>query len=151
LFTISACKIRVEKIKPFGINDQHFELDRVLPVAGLCFVICCNGTVSTPSVELDKGGYVILVRARGSQAAGIYPLLRVRLNDQPLQDVQLDSNFTEHQIPFLLKEKETVRVRMVFDQDAVDEQQHDRNIFIRRLMVVPAVRFLWRKNNNYFP
>jgi hypothetical protein len=94
--------------------------------------------VSTPSGALEKGSYVVLVQARGSQAGQKLPLLKVRLNDKSLQEVRLDSNFRTYRLPFVLAEKERIRVQLVFDEDAVDLKGNDRNVMIRQLLVVPS-------------
>ena len=139
LFTSSACTLRVEKIIPFGINDQHFEFSSgVASWQDSVLVICCNGKVSTPSAALEKGSYMVLVQARGSQAGQIFPQLKVRLNDKVLQEVRLDSNFRTYRLPFELAEKERIRVQVLFDEDAVDIKGNDRNIMIRQLLVVPS-------------
>lgn len=139
LLTVAACKIHVEKIKPFTINDQHFEYSSgIASWQDSVFVICCNGTVTTPSETFDKGQYMLTIRAKGSQAGQVYPLLKVRLNGKPLQDVRLDSTFTDYRLPFQLEEKKSVRIAMVFDQDAVDKDGHDRNVFIKHVLVTPS-------------
>jgi len=139
LLTSSACTLRVEKIKPFGINDQHFEFSSgIARWQDSVLIICCNGKVSTPSATLEKGSYVVQVQASGSQAAQMFPLLKVRLNDKVLQEVRLDSGCRTYRIPFILSEKERIRIQMVFDDDAVDLKGNDRNIMIRQLLVLPS-------------
>lgn len=136
---LGACTLRVEKIKTPGINEHYFDFD---PDIGSwqdsVFLMCCNGSISTGESSLDKGRYEVTLVAKGTQAYQVYPTLKVMLNRRLLQEVRLDSSFSTYRIPFSLEEKKDVSIRVRFDQDGLDKQGNDRNVFIRQVTVSPS-------------
>jgi hypothetical protein len=136
LFTISACEIRVEKLGTHGINGRFFLFDpSVAAWQDSVFRLYGNGEVVTNSGDLDKGAYEIRLTARGTQAGGQYPSIKVALNSEILKDIHLDSGYVTYRIPFLLEKKKDVEVDIYFDQDAADKSGNDRDVLIRSCTV----------------
>jgi len=136
---LPGCTLRVEKLKTYGINDHYFDFD---PDTGSwqdsVFLMCCNGSISTGESPLDKGRYEVTLVAKGTQAYQVYPAVKILLNRTLLQEVRLDSNFSTYRIPFSLEEKKDVRIRVRFEQDGLDKEGNDRNVFIRQVTVSPS-------------
>jgi len=136
ILLLMGCNLRVEKLKTKDINDRYFDFE---PGTGSwqdsVFRLCCNGIISTGKTLLDKGRYEIMLVAKGTPAYREYPIIKVMLNSTLLEEVRLDSNFTGYRIPFDLEERKDVRVRFRFDQDGLDAQGNDRDIFIRSVTI----------------
>jgi hypothetical protein len=133
---IASCTLRVERIKAYGIKDQRFDFDYDIGSwQDSVFLFCCNGTISTPRGEFEKGEYQVILTARGTQAAGVYPTAKVLLNHKNLRELHLDSSFSTYRVPFTLETKTIISIQLLFDQDGVDEKGNDRNIYIRNMAV----------------
>jgi hypothetical protein len=139
LFFTCGCTLVVEKVEKFGVNDHQYEYP---PAIGSRedpdFRFCCNGTISTHTSEFDKGRYEIVIKAKGTPAYEVYPLIRVLLNNTVQKEIRLDGDYTTYRIPFVLQEKKTIGVQIQFDQDGVDDKGNDRDVLIRKISVVPA-------------
>jgi hypothetical protein len=133
---VSSCQLRVEKLKTYGINEQHFVFDASVAVwQDSVFRLYGNGRVVTNAGKLDKGAYEITLCARGTPAYNIYPTINVELDNEVLKEVLLDSGFVTYHIPFRLNSSENAEVAVVFKQDGSDDQGHDRDVLIRYSMV----------------
>ena len=135
----SACTLQVEKLEPYGINDQFFVASPKIGVwQDSVFRFCCNGTIATHRSLLDKGDYTILLNSMGTQAYQTYPLIKVRVNDSLLKAIKLDGAFTTYRVPFSLQKKDSVDVSVVFDQDGADDKGNDRDVLIKSIRVRPS-------------
>jgi hypothetical protein len=141
LLFISSCTLKVEKLEPYGINDQSFV---VSPKAGVwqdtVFRFCCDGSISTHRSLLDKGNYTIQLDSKGTPAYNSYPVLKIRVNDSTVKELRLNSRYTTYNIPFSLARKDSTNVSLVFDQDGLDDKGNDRDVLIRSIRVRPATR-----------
>jgi Ca-dependent carbohydrate-binding module xylan-binding len=154
LFT-AGCKLQVEKLEPYGINDQDFVANpKIGRWQDTAFRFCCNGTIATHRSQLDKGDYVILLDSRGTPAYKVYPTIRLRVDDSLLKEIRLADEFTLYHILFSLKKKDSVNVSIDFDQDGLDDKGNDRDVLIRSIRVKPATPedALWNQpvNNQQF-
>jgi len=98
--------------------------------------LACNSYIETEVTVARAGQYAFDIVARGSSAAGQYPIVRLDVNGQPAGEVGLlTASWRAYGLPVTLPEGQ-VRLRLSFTND-LNQPPEDRNLELDKVIVQP--------------
>ena len=94
-----------------------------------------NGSASADIEFPSTGEYVIGVRARGSVCRGVYPMVRIAVDDVPLGTVSVTGPEWQTVTVFGPIDQGRHRVSVAFINDESDPPREDRNLHVDKVLV----------------
>lgn len=100
-------------------------------------------TVGSASAEIDfpvTGSYVIGVVARGTPCQGVYPIVRVSIDEEQLGTASVDGDEWQTVTAFGRVDKGRHRLSVAFINDASDPPREDRNLTVDKVVIAQDER-----------
>jgi len=105
--------------------------------AGPSGVLFASAGTAIGEIEFaESGKYAIGIRSRGTPCRGVYPIVQLSLDGEPLGSVQLQGGQWQDCGVFGHVEKGRHSVTVAFVNDASDPPREDRNLEVDRVLVV---------------
>ncbi len=95
-----------------------------------------NGSIHAKPVVLKRGDYKILIKAKGTSAAQLFPHLNIYINDKKIADYFVSGALVEKEFTFQVGDETNAVIRIEMDNDlTLPEKKEDRNAFLESILV----------------
>ena len=99
------------------------------------FRLSNNGAVTSKrDIDLEKGGYLLSIEAKGTMSYDVYPTIKILINGILLREIELSDNYSINIHSFDIWTPQS-SIELRFDSDVMDPLGNDRDVFIRSITV----------------
>lgn len=95
-----------------------------------------NGSIVSKTISLQKGNYSLQILAYGDKGGGEYPRMNVYVNDKKLGEYLLSNSIEEKDFLLTLTGLGDYIIKLELANDFAEAGKGDRNIFVKRLLIV---------------
>jgi uncharacterized membrane protein len=98
-----------------------------------------GGTIASQSILVKPNSYNVRISHVGTKASGVYPHIKVFINDKKIGEFYTSEYWTENSFRFEVQNEQFIVIKLDFDND-LSVGGKDRNAFIKSVFVEKSMR-----------